>query len=228
MRTRDLPTCPSAASVYTAVYMCHVFFFFWLGSCPLLYVRTSCVSRDPVSYIVSAYLVSYFLLVRQLQRFHNPTLETTSVLLVGCINKSNIISKRVHCCIHLSRVFFFWVGMRVVLFLVCIKNSTISSKNDDCCILVQVAYFFLGVEILPFFFSLFYVRTSCVSRHPVSYIVSACLVSYCLLVRQQQRFHHPTLRPTSVVLVGCIIKSNITSKHDHRCILVQVRKYPIL
>ena len=27
-----------------------------------------------------------------------------------------------------------------------------------------------------------------------SYIVSAHLVSYCLLVRQQQRFHHPTLR----------------------------------
>ena len=62
------------------------------------------------------------------------------------------------------------------------------------------------------------------SRHPVSYIVSACLVSYCLLVRQQQRFHHPTLRTTSVVLVGCIKKSNITSKHDHCCILVHVRK----
>ena len=81
-----------------------------------------------------------------------------------------------------------------------------------------------GVLILPFFFSLLYVRTSCASRHPVSYIVSACLVSYCLLVRQQQRFHHPTLRTTSVVLVGCIKKSNITSKHDHCCILVHVRK----
>ena len=33
-----------------------------------------------------------------------------------------------------------------------------------------------GVGILPFFFSLLYVRTSCVSRHPVSYIVSACFV----------------------------------------------------
>jgi len=84
--------------------------------------------------------------------------------------------------------------------------------------------FFFWVGILLFFFSLLYVRTSCVSRHPVSYIVSACLVSYCLLVRQQQRFHHPTLRTTSVVLVGCIKKSNITSKHDHCCILVHVRK----
>ena len=36
-----------------------------------------------------------------------------------------------------------------------------------------------------------------------SYIVSAHLVSYCLLVRQQQRFRHPTLR-TSVTLVVCI------------------------
>ena len=105
--------------------------------------------------------------------------------------------------------------MRVVL--------TISSKNDHCCILVQVACFFLGWD-LALFFSLLYVRTSCVSRHPVSYIVSACLVSYCLLVRQQQRFHHPTLRTTSVVLVGCIKKSNITSKHDHCCILVHFRK----
>ena len=84
-------------------------------------------------------------------------------------------------------------------------------------------FFFFWVAILPFFLSLLYVRASCVSRHPVSYIFSACLVSYCLLVRQQQRFHHPTLR-TSVVLVGCIKKSNITSKHDHCCILVHVRK----
>ena len=63
-----------------------------------------------------------------------------------------------------------------------------------------------------------------------SYIVSAHLVSYCLLVRQQrfhhptlrtstdfycllvllvrqkQRFHHPTLRTTSVTLVVCFEK----------------------
>ena len=81
--------------------------------------------------------------------------------------------------------------------------------------------FFFWVGILLFYFSLLYVRTSCVSRHPVSYIISACLVSYCLLVRQQ-RFHHPTVRITSVFLVGCIKNSNITSKHDHCCILVHV------
>ena len=73
--------------------------------------------------------------------------------------------------------------------------------------------------------SLLCVRTSSVSHTKMLfYIVSAYLVSYCLLVRQQQRFHHPTLRTTSVVLVGCIKKSNITSKHDHCCILVHVRK----
>ena len=37
-------------------------------------------------------------------------------------------------------------------------------------------FFLGGVGILPFFFSLLYVRTSCVSRYPVSYIVSACFV----------------------------------------------------
>ena len=63
--------------------------------------------------------------------------------------------------------------MRVVLFLVCIKNSTISSKNDHCCRLYSYKWrvFFFWVGILPFFFSLLYVRTSCVSRHPVSYQV---------------------------------------------------------
>ena len=90
--------------------------------------------------------------------------------------------------------------MRVVLFLVCIKNSTISSKHDHCCILVQVAcFFFLGWDLALFFFFHFTYVHSGVSRHPVSYIVSACLVSYCLLVRQQQRFHYPTLRTTSLL-----------------------------
>ena len=82
---------PSAASMYTAVYsyMCRVFLG-GLGCFPLLYVLTSCVLRHPVSYFVSAYLVSYcllVLLVRQQQRFHHPTLRTTSVTLVGCIEK---------------------------------------------------------------------------------------------------------------------------------------------
>ena len=49
---------PSAASMYTAVYsyMCRVFLG-GLGCFPLLYVLTSCVSRHPVSYIVSASFV---------------------------------------------------------------------------------------------------------------------------------------------------------------------------
>ena len=47
-RTRDLPTCPSEASVYTAVYMCRVFFFL-VGMLPfvvgtyLVCVAWSCV-----------------------------------------------------------------------------------------------------------------------------------------------------------------------------------------
>ena len=55
-----------------------------------------------------------------------------------------------------------------------------------------------------------------------SYIVSAHLVSYCLLVRQQQRFHHPTLRTSTVILVACIEQSTISGKHVHCCILVHV------
>ena len=83
--------------------------------------------------------------------------------------------------------------------------------------------FFGGVGILLFFF-LYCTSVPRVCRViPCPILWSACLVSYCLFVRQQQRFHHPTLR-TSVVLVGCIKKSNITSKHDHCCILVHVRK----
>ena len=34
MRTPDLPTCPTQASVYIAVYMCRVFFFLWFVCCP--------------------------------------------------------------------------------------------------------------------------------------------------------------------------------------------------
>ena len=74
-------------------YMCRVFFF-WLGCCPSLYVRTSYVSRDPVSYIVSAYLVSCCLFVRQQQRFHHPTLKPTPT----CPSAES----GVHCCIPVS------------------------------------------------------------------------------------------------------------------------------
>ena len=47
-----------------------------------------------------------------------------------------------------------------------------------------------------------------------SYIVSAHLVSYCLLVRQQQRFHHPTLRTSTDFLVGCIEQCPWTHTSD--------------
>jgi len=62
----------------TLLYACVTwFFFFWGGlrSCPLLYVRASCDSRDPVSYTISAYLASYCLLRRQQLRFNQPTLD---------------------------------------------------------------------------------------------------------------------------------------------------------
>ena len=73
--------------------------------------------------------------------------------------------------------------MSVVLFLVCIKKSTINSKHVHCCILVHVSCFLvLGLGSCP----LLYVRTSCVSRHPVSYVVIAYLVSYCLLGRESR------------------------------------------
>ena len=49
MRTPDLPTCPTQASVYIAVYMCRVFFFFVVRMLPsnvgtyLVCVASSCV-----------------------------------------------------------------------------------------------------------------------------------------------------------------------------------------
>ena len=150
-------------SVFIALHSKHQQFYWWDVS--------NSVFRHPVAYIVSAYLVSYCLLVRTQQRFHHPTLRTSTVMLVGCIEQSTISGKHVR----------------------------------QCCILVHVSCFFWGLGCCP----LLYVLTSCVLRHPVSYFVSAYLVSYCLLVllvRQQQRFHHPTLRTTSVTLVGCIEK----------------------
>ena len=171
----------------TLLHTCVGCFFCVLGCCPLLYVRTSYVSRDPVSYIVSAYLVSYCLLVRQQQRFHHPTLKPTPTCpsaasgVHGCIHVSRVFlfffcwdvalyctcvpgmcrtqkwkrktwkkrkgcrvsnsrptdmpirSKRVHCCIHVSRVFFFWVGMLpfiVRAYLVCVAHKNENIKHE--------------------------------------------------------------------------------------------------
>ena len=71
----------SPAIVYTAVYMCHVFF---LGG-----------------------------------GWDLPTLKQTSVLL-GCIKNSTISSKRVHCCIHASLIFFFVIGMLTFTVRACL------------------------------------------------------------------------------------------------------------
>ena len=92
------------------------------------------------------------------------------------------------------------------------KKSTISSKHVHCCIHVSRVFFLLGC--CP----ILYVRTWYVWRDPVSYIVRAYLVSYRRSVRQQQRFDHPTLKPTSVLLLGCIKNSTISSKHVYCCI----------
>ena len=54
------------------------------------------LEKNPILYQVSAYLVSYCLLLRQ-QRFEHPTLQQTSVLR-GCIQNSTISSNRVRCC----------------------------------------------------------------------------------------------------------------------------------
>ena len=114
------------------------------------------MSRHPVSYIVSACLVSYCLLVRQQQRFHHPTLRT-SVVLVGCIKK-------------------------------------VTSPAS----MITAVYSYM------------------LEKNPILYQVSAYLVSYCLLLRQQQRFEHPTLKQTSVLL-GCIQNSTISSKRVRCC-----------
>ena len=115
-----------------------------LGCCSLLYVRTSYVSHTKMLfYIVSAYLASYCLLVPQKQRFHQPTLKKTSVLLVGCIKKSNFTSNRVHCCIHVSRV-FFWGGLGSSYIKTNISSSWVYQKQyhqqQACTLLYKQAY----------------------------------------------------------------------------------------
>ena len=95
-------------------------------------VRTWCggeTSTRKTSTSISAYLVSYCLLVRQQQRFHHPTLRTSTVILVACIEQSTISGKHVHCCIlvHVS-CFFGGVGMFPVIvrtYLVCVASSRV-------------------------------------------------------------------------------------------------------
>ena len=107
-----------------------------------------------------------YIYILQQQRFHHPTLRT-SVVLVGCIKKSNI-----------------------------------TSKHDHCCILVHVR----KKSYLP----------------GILYQVSAYLVSYCLLLRQQQRFEHPTLKQTSVLLGWVYSKQH---HHQQACTLLYKQAY---
>ena len=86
-------------------YMCRVLFFF-MGCCPILYVRTWYVSRDPGSYIVRAYLASYCLSVRQQQRFDHPALKPTSVIFLGCLKKAPSAAS-MYTAVYMCRVFFF-------------------------------------------------------------------------------------------------------------------------
>ena len=88
---------PSAASMYTAVYtyVRMSFFLGWDLAIFCTYVpRVCCVIP---SYIVSAHLVSYCLLVRQQQRFHHPTLRTSTDFLVGCIEQCVASSRLLYC-----------------------------------------------------------------------------------------------------------------------------------
>ena len=122
----------------------------WAVSMPLSTARTSCVSRHPVSYIVSACFVY------RVSREHS----TAAVGFHFGVHRTilSLRARRPHSENESS------------LFLICIKNSTISSKNDHCCILVQVAcFFFLGWDLALFFF--FVVRTylGCVASSRVLY-----------------------------------------------------------
>ena len=108
--------------MYTAVYMCRVITChgitaqqqsaFTLEAGPQLATKRSLVPGvlffsgggcSPILYLVRTYLVSYCRSVRQQRRFNDPTLKPRSVFGGGCIKNSSISSKRVHCCIHVSR-----------------------------------------------------------------------------------------------------------------------------
>ena len=114
--------------VHCCMHVSRDFFFFGGGlrSCPLLYVRASCDSRDPVSYTISAYLASYCLLRRQQLRFNQPTLESTSVLLVGCVQKNAASPASVYTAVYMRRQFFFFVigilPFIVRAYLVCVAR----------------------------------------------------------------------------------------------------------
>ena len=90
-------------------------------------------------------------------------------------------------------------------------------QQQACTLLYTcVACFFFLVGMLSFVVGTYLV---CVAWSCVLLVYCKCVpVSYCLLVRQQQRFEQPTLKQTSVLL-GCIKNSTISSKRAHCCII---------
>ena len=156
--------------MYTAVYLVHVHvscFLLWVGILPFI-VRTYlvCVASSRVLYCwcVPRIILSSLACIRCLgstaQQQSSFTLES---LVPYCRSVRHVPTLK----------------MRVVLFLVPgMYKKKHHQQHVHCCMLVHVSCFFGGgLGSCP----LLYVRTSCVSRHPVSYIVSAYLVSYCLL-----------------------------------------------
>ena len=177
----------SSKPVHCCMHVSRVFLFFgWAVALYCTYVRTSYVSRDLVSYVVSAYLVSYCLLVRQQQRFYHPTLKPTPT--------RPSAASGLHRCIHVSRVFcFFLVGMLpfiVRAYLVCVayKNENIKREKKKGVPGFELATYrhahqkqtctwYTAVYMCRVFFfllgccPLLQARTSYVSLDPVSYQV---------------------------------------------------------
>ena len=150
------------------------------------------------------------------------------VLFLVCFKNSTISTKHLHCCILVHMSCFLFLGWDLALYctyvprvccvipcpmLVRTSFHTVFSWDNNS------VFITLHSEHQQFYW---WDVSNSVFRHPVAYIVSAYLVSYCLLVRTQQRFHHPTLRTSTVILVGCIEQSTISGKHVHCCILVHV------
>ena len=136
---------------------CVEIFFFWFGILPFI-VRTYlvCVPSSRVLYCSSV-----------------PRIILSSLACMTCLGSTAqqqspfSLDSLVPYCRSARHV--PTLEMRLVFSLICITNSTISSKLVHCCILVHLSCFL-------FFFGLgsclsLDVRTSCVCRHPVSYIV---------------------------------------------------------
>ena len=129
-----------------------------------------------------------------------------------CFKNCTITSKHVHCCIHVR----FWDGIFQFLgrtYLVCVASSR-------PILLVRTS-----------FHTVFSCDNNSVFINPTLRTSTDFYCLLVLLVRQKQRFDHPTLRTTSDTLVVCIEKIKgcrvynlrptdmpIKSKRVHCCI----------